>query len=94
VKDKKGETAGSLANLGASLLERADVRSWHLLPQEVHLLRATLPPGRRTLRLEVADGAGSRVVEIGPVTVRAGEVTIVPHRLWRDSTAVPQVALH
>jgi hypothetical protein len=30
-KDRKGEVAGELANLGTVLLERADVRSWHLL---------------------------------------------------------------
>ncbi|MDB4883873.1 MAG: hypothetical protein JWL95_2639 [Gemmatimonadetes bacterium] len=92
VKDKKGETAGKLANLGASLLERADVRSWHLLPQEVQLLRMALPAGTRSLRLEVADGAGTRVVELGSVTVRVGQVTIVPHRLWRDPAAVPLIA--
>ena len=92
VKDKKGENAGKVANLGASLLERADVRSWHLLPQEVQLLRATLPAGSRTLRLEVAGRDGQHVVELGPVNVRAGAVTIVPHRLWRDRPVVPMVA--
>ncbi|MEO6528061.1 MAG: hypothetical protein ABIP93_15680 [Gemmatimonadaceae bacterium] len=93
VRDKKGETAGRLSNFGASLLERADVRSWHLLPQEVQLFRARMPAGLRTLRLEVADGSGARVVEIGPVTVRAGAVTIVPQRLWSDRRQVPLVAV-
>jgi hypothetical protein len=93
VKDKKGETAGKLANMGVGLLERADVRSWHLLPQEVQLFRQHVPAGSRTLRLEVADAAGMpRVVELGQVTVRAGEVTIVPYRLWRDEPSVPLVA--
>jgi hypothetical protein len=93
VKDKKGKTAGKVANLGASLLERADVRSWHLLPQEVQLFRATLPAGTRTLRLEVSDRDGPHTVEIGPVNVRVGAVTIVPHRLWRDRPTVPMVAV-
>ena len=92
VKDKKGELAGTLANYGASLLERADVRSWHLLPQEVQLFRTTMPAGTRMLRLEVADATGLHTVEIGPVTVRPGSVTIVPHRLWRDELSVPLVA--
>jgi hypothetical protein len=51
-----------------------------------------LPAGSRTLRLEVADGTGTRVVDLGPVTVRAGTVTIVPHRLWREPAPVPLVA--
>jgi hypothetical protein len=92
VKEKKGKTAGTLANFGASLLERADVRSWHLLPQEVQLFRMTLPAGSHTLRLEVGDGAHTRIVEIGPVAVRAGSVTIVPQRVWRDEASVPLIA--
>jgi hypothetical protein len=92
VEEKKGKTAGRLANFGASLLERADVRSWHLLPQEVQLFRFSLPAGSHTLRIEAGDGAGTRVVEIGPVTVRAGTVTIVPQRVWRDAQPVPLVA--
>jgi hypothetical protein len=84
VKDKKGELAGTLANYGASLLERADVRSWHLLPQEVLVFRTRLPAGTHLVRLEVADGATVRTVELGPVVVRAGSVTIEPFRIWRD----------
>lgn len=84
VKDKKGELAGTLANYGASLLERADVRSWHLLPQEVLVFRTRLPAGTHLVQLEVADGATVRTVELGPVVVRAGSVTIEPLRVWRD----------
>lgn len=82
VKDSKGQVAGSLANLGASLLERADVRSWHLLPQEITLLRVHAPAGER--RLDVAVGANGDRVALGAVNVRAGFVTIAAVRLWRD----------
>jgi hypothetical protein len=82
VKDNKGEVAGSIANIGASLLERADVRSWHLLPQEITLLRVHAPAGQRQLQLTLGPD-GSRI-EIGPVNVRAGSVTIAAVRLWRD----------
>jgi hypothetical protein len=93
VKDKKGESAGKLANIAASMLERADVRSWHLLPQEVQVFRLAVPAGRRTLRLELAEGGDpSSVIELPPVVVRPGEVTIVPYRLWRDAPAAPLVA--
>jgi hypothetical protein len=84
IKDKKGEVAGELANFGASLLERADVRSWHLLPQEISVLRVRVPAGRREVRLQVGDGWAVRTVELGNVLVRRGEMTIVPVRLWRD----------
>ena len=87
VKDKKGAVGGRIGNLGASLLERADVRSWHLLPQEITLLRIAVPAGTRELRLQVGEGAGSRLVSAGPVTVNAGTVTIVPVRLWRTTPA-------
>jgi hypothetical protein len=90
-KDKKRELAGTLANYGASLLERADVRSWHLLPQELQLLRVRVPAGTRTVRLEVVDRGVARTIELGPVTVRAGALTIQTLRLWRDGHAAPVI---
>ena len=84
VKDKKGQVAGTLANIGGALLERADVRSWHLLPQEITLVRARVPAGRRAVRLQVGEGWAVRAVDVGSVEVRRGELTIVPVRLWRD----------
>jgi hypothetical protein len=85
VKDKKGEVAGTVAQLGANLLERADVRSWHLLPQELELLRLRVPPGSRVLWLEVGSGEAARQIQIPNVEVTAGRVTIVPIRLWPGS---------
>jgi hypothetical protein len=85
VKDRKGEVAGTIAELGANLLERADVRSWHLLPQELELIRLRVPPGTRVLWLEVGSGTTARQLQIPNVAVKAGSVTIVPVRIWRDS---------
>ena len=84
VKDKKGELAGTLAEFGASLLERADVRSWHVLPQQLTVLRLRLPAGVHALRVEVGDGANHRVVDLGPVNVARGTVTVVPARFWAE----------
>ena len=81
VKDRKGEVAGSIANMGASLLERADTRSWHLLPQQITLLRVHAAAGRHQLQL--APGADANRIELGTVNVRAGTVTIAAVRLWR-----------
>jgi hypothetical protein len=89
IKDRKGEVAGSVANVGASFLERADVRSWHLLPQELSLVRVRLPAGARTLRVVVGEGSSARTVDVGPVVIRAGTLTIAPVRLWRDPPPAP-----
>jgi hypothetical protein len=85
VTDKQGEATGDLAKLGAYLLERADVRSWHLLPQELALVRVRAAAGRHVLRLEIGDGTTVHHVEAGTVEVGEGLVTIVPVRIFRDS---------
>lgn len=84
VKDKSGEVAGTIANIGASLMERADVRSWHLLPQEITLLRVRAPAGQRNLQVAISNEAGSARVDVGAVNVRAGLMTITAVRLWRE----------
>ena len=92
IKDKKGEVAGELANFGASLLERADVRSWHLLPQEISLIRVRVPAGTRDVRLQVGEGWAVRTVELGSVVVRRGEMSILPVRVWRDPAPSSTIA--
>ena len=82
VKDKKGEVAGHIANIGASILERADIRSWHLLPQEITVLRVRASAG--THQLQVSTGDDFERVDVGPVSVHAGQVTIATVRVWRD----------
>ena len=92
-KDAKGEFAGTLANYGASLLERADVRSWHLLPRELQLLRARVPAGMRSVRVEVSSGRTVRTIDLGTMTVRPGELTIVPVRVWREGPSPEAIAV-
>ena len=82
VKDSKGEVAGTIVNIGASLLERADTRSWHLLPQAITLLRVRAGAGQRALQLSL--GPDGDRIDLGNVTVRAGTVTLAAVRLWRD----------
>ncbi|HEX6135075.1 MAG TPA: hypothetical protein VFZ24_13995 [Longimicrobiales bacterium] len=80
--EEKNEAAakivGLLGNLGNVLLERADTRSWHLLPAGVSVARVNLPPGEH--RLSVAVGA--RTVELEPVRVKAGGLSVVAARVW------------
>lgn len=84
VKDRKGELAGHIVNIGASILERADIRSWHLLPQEITVLRVRVPSGLHQLQVGVGEGLDAGRVDVGPVTVHAGQVTIAAVRLWSD----------
>lgn len=84
VRDKKGKVAGTVAELASGMLERADVRSWHVLPQEVVLMRVRLPAGQHQLRIAVGHGANYREVALGPVLVRAATVTIAPARIWSE----------
>jgi hypothetical protein len=99
VEKKHGEEAGWLAKLAVNavgaVMERADTRSWHLLPDRVGLVRLTLPAGPHTLWVSPAGGAGGvrpgvagdatvgARVPLGTVEVRPGTVTIVSARLWR-----------
>lgn len=77
-----GEIVGLLVNLGTLLTERADTRSWHLLPGSVDLVRLRLPAGVHDLRVET-DGWLDRGDALGSVQVRAGQTTFVAHRLWQ-----------
>ncbi|MDB4887408.1 MAG: tetratricopeptide 4 [Gemmatimonadetes bacterium] len=84
IEDRKGEVAGRIAEIGASMLERADVRSWHVLPQEIVVMRLRLPPGQHALVVEVGEGANARQVDLGSVRVKRGAVSLAAARFWRE----------
>jgi hypothetical protein len=92
-KKSRGEEAGWLAKWGVNavgaLLERADVRSWHLLPGEIGIARLRLPVGRHTLSLDAGGDLGQRVAHasLGEVDVRPGELRFLTTRLWCDPDA-------
>lgn len=75
-----GQILGILTNIGTLVTERADTRSWNLLPSDVDLIRVRVPAGRHALTLELGDG---RSVELPPLELRGGEVRVVSHRAWR-----------
>lgn len=79
-----GEIAGLAANVTTALLEQADTRGWYLLPARVRLLRLRVPAGTDRIGVRISE-AGRGIagdVELGPVHVAAGEVTVVPVRFW------------
>jgi uncharacterized protein len=67
---------GSLAvDIAVGLTEQADTRTWRTLPAEIHLFRASLPPGTYTIHAAASDGGfDSRE---GTVTVRAGRTSFL-----------------
>ncbi len=87
-----GKLAGILGNAGAVLTERADTRSWTLLPGRIDIVRVNVPPGRYAFSMEGdrvnvqrVDGpsAPGPAGRLGVVDVVAGRTTILPARLWR-----------
>jgi hypothetical protein len=73
-----GRIIGLLGNLGNALLERADTRSWHLLPAGISIARVQLAPGEHSLSI----AAGERTIALEPVTVQPGGVSVVSARAW------------
>jgi uncharacterized protein len=85
-----GFVAGRLATHAANEMERADLRSWTLLPNEITMVRLALPEGRHELRVQIISERGEPPVMLRfePVEVRAGGVSFVNQRVWPDGTLV------
>jgi hypothetical protein len=79
-----GDIVGLLGNAAAVASERADTRSWHLLPGAIRVARISLPAGSHTVSLELEKYGGTKPlrVNLGQVTVRPGSVTVIPFRSW------------
>jgi uncharacterized protein len=85
--EEKNEAAsrivGLLGNISNVLTERADTRSWHLLPTGISIARVELPAGSHDVAVEISNaGGGTGSLSTGPIPVRAGTLTIVPIRAW------------
>jgi hypothetical protein len=85
---EENETAGLLVglvgNAAAVASERADIRSWHLLPGTIRIARMSLPAGVHSIELDldVLQQTEPLRVDLGEVSVRPGSVTILPIRSW------------
>jgi hypothetical protein len=74
-----GKLAGTLVNIGGAITEQADTRSWHLVPRAISVARYALPPGTHSIRVD--GGTGARV-DLGDVTVAAGQTVVLSTRVW------------
>ncbi|HUG01158.1 MAG TPA: hypothetical protein VML95_04810 [Longimicrobiales bacterium] len=68
-----GRILGAVANAGAVLSERADVRTWALVPDWLELLRLDLPAGEHRIGLSLPTGER---VDLGAVSVLPGRTQV------------------
>ncbi len=82
---KENKVEGFLANLFTSATERADTRSWTLLPDTFQMAKLRLPEGRYTVRVELYDTSGhvARSVEIEDLQVWSGRHSFLYQRSYR-----------
>ncbi len=78
-----GEVLKTLTELSGLVLERADTRSWQLLPGRLSLARLRLPAGSHALSAEALDQGVIFRYELGLVQVQPGGVAFVQGRIWR-----------
>lgn len=79
-----GTIFGFFGNAAAVASERADTRSWHLLPGAIRVARLSLPAGMHDIAVELEPYRNAKPVrmDLGEVRVRPGSVTILPLRSW------------
>jgi hypothetical protein len=89
VEEKHGEGWGAVAGILGSIFvgwtERADLRSWLTLPQEIQVLRVEVPPGRHHLRLRAT---GSDEFDAGIIEFQAGRPVLIGARSLRGRLLV------
>lgn len=79
-ENKGGEVLGKLtawtARAAAVRTERADTRSWTLLPNGIRVVRLSLPAGTQRVDVTVADRAGRRTIVLDSLPIRPGRLTV------------------
>ena len=79
VKKEYGENSGLGFRVASSLFnlitQKADVRSWQILPSQIRVARLLLEPGEYNLAVINSDSSGNSLnrQEIGSVRLSAGE---------------------
>ena len=77
------EVAQVVGNAITALLERADTRSWTLLPSGVQIVRLELPAGTHQVVVEFGTGQSAiPPLVLDDVEVHADRVTVVAARAW------------
>lgn len=86
--DGDKEWVGSILSALGTGLERADVRSWQLLPGSIRTVRVTVPSGTLTPVLYVGAPLERVAIRLPAVHTSAGSIAVVSARVWRDAAAM------
>lgn len=84
--DEAGNLAGLLVqvagNIAAAVTERADVRHWRMLPDEIRVARMLAPPGLYDGHIEFVDDTGEVIwsKNLAPFAVGSGEIKFIFQR--------------
>ncbi len=83
--EKKSDLAGRLVNILNVATESADTRSWETLPNQIFLVRMSLPEGTHNVTLSFLDkdGQGVRTETLPNVRIDANEKTFLNHRTFQ-----------
>jgi hypothetical protein len=68
MRQKGGYVGNILAVLYNVASEQADTRSWLTLPDEVQILRLSLPPGKQTIKINLGDK--TKLIEVNILAMR------------------------
>jgi len=82
--NKENEALGLLVNLAGAATEQADTRSWKTLPNQIFVVRMSLPAGNHTLNLSFLDSSKrvSRRESVPDVKINPNRITFLNYRTY------------
>ena len=83
--NKENEALGLLVNLAGVISEQADTRSWRTLPNQIFMVRMSLPAGTHTLNLSFlnANGRVNRRESMPDVKINPNRITFLNYRTYK-----------
>ena len=83
--NKQHEALGLLTNLAGVLTEQADTRSWKTLPNQIFMVRMSLPEGTHTLNLSfLGENGGVRGRDSVPdIQINPNRITFLNYRTYQ-----------
>ncbi len=84
-RKKQGEIAGLLVNIVNIATEEADTRSWLTLPNNMGMVRMSLPPGKYNLQLSFHSKNDQQIdsANLQNVEIRTGDFTFLNYRTFQ-----------
>jgi hypothetical protein len=84
-RKKQGEIAGLLVNIVNIATEEADTRSWLTLPNNIGMVRMSLPPGKYNLQLSFHSKNGQQIdsASLQNVEIRERDFTFLNYRTFQ-----------